>query len=37
MEEFVPVQDVKRETVVQFPMPRDVAVALDPTRSFPVI
>lgn len=36
MEEFVSVQDVNRETVVQFPMPSEAAVALDPTRSVPV-
>lgn len=36
MEEFVSVQDVNREMVVQFPMPSDEAVALEPTRSVPV-
>jgi hypothetical protein len=35
-EESVSVQDVKRETVVQFPIPNEEEVALDPTRSVPV-
>jgi hypothetical protein len=35
-EEFVSVQDVKREIVVHFPIPREEAVALDPTKSVPV-
>ena len=36
MELFASVQEVNRETVVQFPILSDAAVAFDPTRSLPV-